>query len=660
MALDLSQDNRRGKVFSSLGNNKLGLIRFDGTDGINELFEYRVEAVTAAETIDFDQVLGTHMTVEIESRGEKTYFDGVVTEAQWVGMRADGLHYRFTLRPWLWLASQRRDQRIFHEMTAPDIIKAVLSHYNTDIADDLTGDYPVLHYTVQYRETDLSFVRRLMERYGVNFAFSHDNGKHTLQLADENDQFLSIGSREYIPTQGGYEVEEHFWSFGQKRQIATAAVSIEGYNFEKPTGKTDHQRSESLNHAFGDLETYDYPGRHTDAGGAQKETDIRLKQERMRDFHYVGQGHVEVLKSGKRVTLSGEHPAGLDGEDYLCVRAHHIYVGESFGSGNRAVQKESFQGRYEFLKVDTPCVPQRTTYDMRMPGPQTATVVGDDPEIDVDEYGRILVMFHWDTESARSMRCRVAQMWAGNKWGTIFTPRIGMEVVVDFIEGDPDQPVVVGCVYNGDNDHPYALPGEKNLSGIKSDSTTGGGGYNEYVFDDTKGEELIRQHAQKDMHTKVLNDETREVDNDRTTTIGNDETRTVKANEKHTTKGNHDYKIDGYENHTTQGTRTTKINGEEKLTVQKKTTIDCKDEIFMEAAKKITLKVGSNTIVIDMMNIEMKATMEISQKAMNVKTDASMQAEVKAGLTLKTEAGLMAEHKAGAMMTISGALVKIN
>ena len=651
MALDLSQENRRGKVFSSLGKDKLGLIRFDGTDGINELFEYRVEAVTAAETIDFDDLLGTHMTVEIESRSGKNYFDGVVTEAQWVGMRADGLHYRFTLRPWLWLASQRRDQRIFHEKTAPEIIKAVLSHYNTDIADDLTGTYPALHYTVQYRETDLTFVRRLMERYGINFAFAHENGKHILQLADENDQFLDIGGREYIPTQGGYEAEEHFWTFGQKRQIATAAVSIEGYNFEKPTGKTDHQRSESLTHAFGNLETYDYPGRHADSSGASKETEIRLKQERMRDFHYVGQGHVEALKSGKRVTLKGDHPAGLGDDSYLCVRAHHIYVGESFGSGNRAVQKESFQGRYEFLQMDTPCVPQRTTYDMRMPGPQTATVVGDG-EIDVDKFGRILVKFHWDTVAARSMRCRVAQMWAGNKWGTIFTPRIGMEVVVDFIEGDPDQPVVVGCVYNGDNELPYDLPGKKNISGIKSDSTTGGGGYNEYVFDDSKGKELIRQHAQKDMETKVLNDETREVDNNRKTTIGKDEDRTVKKNEKHQTDGNHDYKIGGYENHTTQGTRTTKINGEEKLTVKKKTTIKCNDEILMEAMKKITLKVGQSTIVMDPMSIKITSTMELKQKSMMV--------DIKGDLTLKTNGGAMAEHKAGGIMTIGGALVKIN
>lgn len=640
----LSQDNRRGKVFSSLGKDELGLVRLEGTDGINALFEYRVETVTDLQIIDFDAVLGTNMSVEVESRGEKIYFDGIVTEAQWVGERSDGLHYRFTLRPWVWLAGQRRDQRIFKEKSAPDIIRAVLSHYQTDIADNLAGTYPPLPYTVQYRETDLSFVRRLMERYGINFSFAHEKGKHILQLTDENDQFLDIGARDYKPTQGAHEADEHFWSFGPKRQIATAGVKIEGYNFEKPTGKMEDERTDSLGHANGAIYTYDYPGRHTDAAGAKKETEIRLRQERMRDFHFVGQGHVEALKSGRRVTLKGKHPAGLTDTEYLCTRAHYVFVGESFGSGQTVSEAESFQGRYEFIGIDTHCVPERTTYDMRMPGPQTATVVGDDPEIDVDQFGRILVEFHWDTVGARSMRCRVAQMWAGKKWGTVFTPRIGMEVIVDFIEGDPDQPVVVGCVYNGDNKPPYDLPGDKNISGIKSDSTTGGGGFNEYVFDDTKGSELIRQHAQKNMETKVLNDEVREVDNDRTTTIGNDEIATVKGNE---TK-----KINGAEKHTVGGKRTTKIGGEEKLSVTGKMSVDCQNEIVMEALTKITLKVGKSKLVMDPMSIKIESLMELKQKSMNV--------EIKGDLTMKTQGGLMAEHKAGAMMTISGALVKIN
>ena len=663
MALDLSQQNRRGKLYSKLADDTFGLLRFDGTDSINDLFEYRVEAVTALEVVDFDRLIGTNMTVEIEGRDKvMQYFDGIVTDTQWVGIQGDGLHYRFVLRPWMWLASQRRTQRIYHEKTAPEIIKDVLSAYASEIADDLSGSYETLEYTVQYRETDLSFVRRLMERYGINFYFHHEKGKHTLALFDENDQALSIGTRPFITSQGANEAEEHFWAFGAKRQLATAAVKVQGYNFTAPTQKMDAAQTVQTGHAHGALESYDYPGRHGDEGGARQEAKVRSRQERIRDTHYVGQGHVEALKAGYSMTLGGTHPDGLHGKDYLCIRAHHVYVGENFGSGGRVMQKESFRGNYEFLPIDVPCVPERKTFDTRMPGPQTARVVGGaGDEIDVDQYGRILVQFHWDMGGARSMRCRVAQVWAGNGWGAIFTPRIGMEVIVDFIEGDPDQPIVIGCVYNGDNMPPYGLPGEKNISGWKSDSTTGGGGYNEYIFDDTQGEELIRQHAQKDMHTKVLNDETREVDHDRTTTIGHDETRHVKNDEKHT--------IDKDSTWLVKGNRKTDVLGTEKLTVVGKTDIKCNDDITIDSDTKITLKVKNSTIVLDPMNIKLAADMLIDLQAkmdlkmkgdMTALLEGGLQTKVKAGMDLTTESNLMATHKAGAIMTIQGALVKIN
>ncbi|MEO0829913.1 MAG: type VI secretion system tip protein VgrG, partial [Pseudomonadota bacterium] len=262
-------------------------------------------------------------------------------------------------------------------------------------------------------------------------------------------------------------------------------------------------------------------------------------------------------------------------------------------------------------------------------------------------------------DGAHSMRIRVAQMWAGNKWGTIFIPRIGMEVIVDFIEGDPDQPICVGCVYNADNMPPYDLPGEKNLNGFKSDSTVGGGGYNEYVFDDTKGEELIRQHAQKDMHTKVLNNETREVDANRTTTIGNDEGRDVgndeahtigndstyhiKNNESRTIDSNHETMIGGNEDHNVSGKRTSEIASNDTLNVQGKKDTSVLQAYTMESMQKIELKVGASKIVIDHTGIKLEGLM----------------IEAKAQAMLKTSAP-MAEHKGFGMMTIKGGLVMIN
>ena len=238
-------------------------------------------------------------------------------------------------------------------------------------------------------------------------------------------------------------------------------------------------------------------------------------------------------------------------------------------------------------------------------GPQTARVVGPQGEdIHCDEFGRILVHFHWDRESDNSMWCRVAQVWAGRNWGGVFIPRIGMEVVVEFLEGDPDQPLVVGCVYNGDNKPPFQLPGNKNINGWKSNSTIGGDGYNELVFDDTKGKELVRAHAQFDLDTTVENDERRTVHHDRTTTIDNDETHKVGQDRK------------------------TSIGKNDKLNVG--------DTLTIEAGKKITLKVGGSEIVIDGQSITVKA------------------------LHVGTKGTVTAKHEAAGMLTVKGGMVLIN
>ena len=247
----------------------------------------------------------------------------------------------------------------------------------------------------------------------------------------------------------------------------------------------------------------------------------------------------------------------------------------------------------------------------RVLGPQTAVVVGEG-EIDCDEYGRILVRFHWDREGANSMRCRVAQLWAGKEWGGLAVPRVGMEVVVEFMDGDPARPLVVGCVYNADNMPPFDVGQGGKTMGMKSNSTPGGGGYNELAFDDTKGKEELRLHAQYDLNAKVLHDEGRHVLNNRATIIDNDETHEVGQN-REAEIGKHD-------------------------------TLDIGETLTISAGTKITLKVGMSSITMDSSSITLK----------------SPTVEVKAMQQFKSSAGAMSEHKAGALMDIKGALVKIN
>lgn len=666
MVLNISQQGRIGVLHTPLGPDELALLRFDGTDGINELFEYRVEALSDDPNIDFDKLLGEHVSVEILTPyGHKAWFDGIVAEAQWVGVGETGNTYRFILRPWLWLATKRINQRIFHEKSVEDIVNEVLGEYGMGaVSIDVTKNYSPIEYVVQYRESDFNFVSRMMEKYGINYSFNHSQGQHELFLWDSTDSVPPIagGDRKYYGTKSGAHSndEESFWGFSPKRQVTSGKVVATDYNFKKPSTAMLKEHMGNSTYATNRLEVFEYPGHYLEADDGQPMTQLRMEQELSADNRITASGNVTSLCSGMVVNIDGHLHTDWVGVEYLCVRAHHSFRSENYGSGGTVTQKEVFVGHYEIVKSEHPFFPERKTERVRVQGPQTAFVVGDEDEIDCDEHGRILVLFHWDRNSSRSMRVRCAQMWAGNGWGSMYIPRIGMEVVVEFLEGDPDKPLVTGCVYNAANVPPYELPGEKNLAGIKSDSTVGGDGYNELVFDDTKKAELFRQHAQKDMLTKVLNDETREVDNNRTTTIGNDETRVVKNNEDHNIKNNSTYHIEsnetrwidgnnkeeigGNEKHEVIGKRDTKIKGNEKLDVSGTTTIKSIGAMKIESLASIELKVGGSTIKMDPMNITIKA----------------MNTTVKANLNLETSAGLMATHKAGAIMTIQGSLVKIN
>ena len=341
--------------------------------------------------------------------------------------------------------------------------------------------------------------------------------------------------------------------------------------------------------------------------------DVRLNQKLSQDGRFIAAGDCISCFPGCLMTLK-DHPNGEQNTEYLAVRCIHTYLSEAFRTGAVADSDVSYQGNYEFVKSSKPFAPALVTEKPFVQGPQTGKVVGDG-EIDVDEHGRILVLFHWVRNGAKSRRCRLSQVWAGKNWGGIYIPRVGMEVIVEFLEGDPDQPIVIGTVYNGDNKPPYDLPAEKNLAGIKSNSTTGGGGYNEYVFDDTKGEELVRQQAEKNMDTLIKNDETRTINNDQTLTIDHDQTFCIGKKKS--------------------GSRTGDVKVNDTLNVGKK--------IYIEAGTEIKLVVGASSITM--------TTTEIKIESINVKIKAA--GEFNSSATFS-------KHSASALMDIKGSLVKIN
>lgn len=533
MSDSLGQTERIAKLNTPLGEDNLVLVSFECSEGVSEDFEIRIDALSKKKGINFDSAIGQHCTITVEMvTGDKRYFDGILTEAHSLGGDDKGNHaYQLVLRSWFWLLSHRTNCLIFHEKTVPDIIREVFDkHSYADYRPNLSRGYPTLEYCVQYRESDMNFVCRLMEEYGISYYFHHSDGAHKLVLTDEMSTFEPIvgGSRKFMPRPGQHrETEENFHSWMPERRFTSGKVKLDDYDFKKPD--TDLVVNEEISPPFdpGTLELFDYPGRYVESSDGHQIAQAWRDLEKARDGHFHAAGDCVTCFPGALVTLEDKSESGFDGE-YLALRCVHRFGAQSFRSGS-AGGRAGYAGQFEFIKSDKTYAPPRVARKAIVAGPQTAKVVGDG-EIDVDEYGRILVRFHWDQIPDQSRRCRVAQVWSGNLWGGIYTPRVGMEVVVEFLEGDPDQPLVIGTVYNDKNMPPYDLKDSgppKTISGVKSNSTPGGDGYNEFIFDDDAGKELVRLHAQRNLESVIEKDESRKVGENRTTSVGGNDTLDV-------------------------------------------------------------------------------------------------------------------------------------
>ncbi|MFQ1700258.1 type VI secretion system Vgr family protein [Loktanella agnita] len=514
MNAPFQQETRAGRLTTTLGQENLALLRFNGSDYVNKLFEYSVDALSPTPALDFDALIGTHATVEIETQDhDPKVFDGLVTQAKWAGVGENGYRYALILRPWLWVASKRRNQRIFHTKTVVQILEELFSTYssmgNPALDNRLTKSYPELEYTVQYRESDLDFATRLMERFGISYHFTHQVGSHTMVLTDSLEQhdFVVGEARIYKPFEGAaQDAEEHFWEWAPERNMTTGAVRMIDYNFKKPMAAMEVDQVGDAAYANGQIESFDYPGGFLEGDDGKQVAALRTAQERGGDIRHRAVGDCTSLGAGMKVSVSGDQLSGVTGSTFVCLSATHSYVSDSYGSGGAESDGMAYSGSYVLMPDTAPLAPRRKTQSPVIQGAQTAMVVGDG-EIDCDEFGRILVRFHWDLSGAKSMRCRVAQNWAGGGWGGMVIPRIGMEVIVQFLEGDPDNPVVTGCVYNQKNMPNAGLPASKTQSGFRT-NTHEGSGYNEMMFEDQAGKEEIRVHAQKDLNRTILDNET--------------------------------------------------------------------------------------------------------------------------------------------------------
>ncbi len=537
MADPLSQDARAGKLTTPFGDDVLALSHINAVEALSELFEFSIEAVSEQANLDFNSALGLAATVTFKaSDGLERYFNGIMTEARWAGVRQDLHAYQIVLRPWLWLLTRTSDSRIFSSMTVKDIIKKVFTDRGfSDFRDATTSSQPTLEYCVQYRETDFNFVSRLMEEYGIYYFFEHSDGKHVLVLADAKSSHSpapGLASLSYVGVDNAGRQEIQYvegWSRG--RRVQSGRFVLNDYDYNKPPANLLADSDKPGGYAHDSMEMYEYPGDYDDRGEGATLAKVKVEAVQSLDDRRTSAGAAPSLFPGALVTLE-DNPIGAENKEYLVTHCSHFLDAQAYRSAGGGGGDRAYVGNYELTPSDRQFRAPLVTRKPEIAGVQSALVVGQQgEEIDVDELGRILVQFYWDRKKKPSRRVRVAQIWAGAHRGALFLPRIGDEVMVEYEEGDPDRPIVVGSVYNGVNTVPTPLPAKKTHSGIVTKSSKNSGGYNMLLFEDLAGSEFVKVRSQKDLLVKALNDETRVIGADQSETIGGNVTKTVQGNE---------------------------------------------------------------------------------------------------------------------------------
>ncbi|NWB96420.1 type VI secretion system tip protein VgrG [Pseudomonas gingeri] len=641
-----------------------------GEESLNQLGEFSVTGYST-ETVSMASAVATHVTLTLHNDALKRPVDGLCAQIRQLPADATAERYSLQLRPWLWWLTLASNNRVYQNLATSDIVTSIFkAHGFSDYELKLSGSYEPREYCIQYGETDFAFVCRLLEEEGIFWFFSHAEGLHTLILADSNSAFVACpngASIAYLGQQIGNRELQGIRSAQISQQAVSGVYSATDYQFVTPTTSL-YGRAEAES---GPLSVYEHPGGYTakargDALGKQRMDALRTQALRL-----IGESDCRWLLPGYTFTLTGHDDSSANIEWLLISVSHEA-------------SHEHYRNRFEAIPKSVNYRPLRLTPKPTM-HTQTARVVGKDGEdIWTDEYGRIKVQFTWDRlgEKNENSSCwvRVAQGWTGKGFGMQFIPRIGQEVVVTFIDGDPDRPLVTACIYNGENTLPYALPANQTQSGIKTQSSKGGEGFNELRFEDKKDAEEVFLQAQKDLKFNVLNDTTATVGHDETLTVQNARTRTVKEGDETVTlekgkrtvtlqtgsdtldvKGDRILKVGGDQTHTTGGNYSDTVTGNYQLTVDGNLTIKVTGTLTLQSGGDFTAKSDAN--------LSAKAGMALSNQAGTALSNkAGTTLENKAGTTLTNDAGVSLMNKGGAsqtvdggaMLTIKGGLVKVN
>ena len=680
---------RAMEIVTPLAADVLLFHRMHTHEEISRPFEYKLDLLSLKKDINLDDMLGKNVTVKLALPDDSTrFYNGYVTRFAQGGSFGRYTRYSAVVRPWLWFLTRTTDCRIFQDQTVPEIVKTVFGEEPTnDFKLDLTSSYRKRTYCVQYRETDFNFVSRLLEEEGIYYYVKHTDGHNTVVLTDSTQKHTASPGYEKIsfiaPEQVVRPELERIssWDFG--REIQPAVYAHTDYDLERPGVKLLTQKAASRQLAPTPYEVFDYPGHYLQKADGEQYAAVRIDEvgtqfetaRAVTNAKGVAAGSLFTLEKSSRADQNREHLIVAVNEDM----EFSGYEAMPEGSGT------SYRCSFVAMSSQQQFRPRRSTPRPFVQGPQTAVVVGPaGDEIHTDELGRVKVQFHWDRlgrqDENSSCFIRVSHYWAGKGWGAVHTPRIGHEVIVDFLEGDPDQPIIVGRVYNAVNMPPYTLPEHKTQSGVKSRSSLEGTpeNFNEIRFEDKKGSEHVVVHAERNLNILAKANERRTIGANSSTTVGNNSTVTVGTDPKGDPKKN------GKLTTTIFGdTSTTITKGDLSLDVQTgKMTVHVKGIVeqtfddtskvtvanemkFICGASSITMKKdgtieivgkdikinGSSSVAVDSAKIDSVATAGHTLKGADVKINGSASVAVDSAKIDSVATGV---H------TIKGAMVKIN
>ncbi|MFP1920016.1 type VI secretion system tip protein TssI/VgrG [Lonsdalea quercina] len=565
-------------TIGALPESTFSVVDFQLDEGLNQPFALGLSLASALPAVDFGAVLDQPCELRVWYEGElQRRVSGIVSEFGQGDTGFRRTRYQAVVRPALWRLGLRTNARIFQAQKPEEIISVLLQEAGiTDFAFALRNEHAQREYCVQYRESDLAFIDRLAAEEGLFYFHEFEAGKHRVVFADDAvalgkgpDLFFNLASQ-------GLSEGAYVRQFSYREAVRTAEVELKDYSFKTPAYGLSHKKlGDALDHQRESYQHYDYPGRFKKDPSGKAFSGHRLDALRADAVTGQGSSNCAALMPGSAFTLT-EHPNLTLNIGWQVVTVSHT------GTQPQALEEEG-GGEPTTLTNTFKVVKASTTWRTAMPhrpmvdGPQIATVVGPaGEEIYCDEYGRVKLQFPWDrygaSDDQSSCWVRVSQGWAGGQYGMMAIPRIGHEVVVSFLEGDPDQPIVTGRTYHATNPAPYELPAHKTRMSIKS-ATHKGVGFNELRFEDQAGQEELFLHAQKDMNTVVLNNRSTSVNVDHSENVGRDQTQVVQRNQTVSVQGDQVTEIQGQQTIAVTKNRSTVVNEAETLNVKNNITI---------------------------------------------------------------------------------------